>query len=176
MRVLLLALLACSSSSLACSLDSPTARLPGFSDKQAEERAHKLWSDWKVIGHYQRTKALIEEAPTIYLARVTKIDKASEKFRSLATIEPLQAIKGELPSEGKVLEGFLPDSCDGANGDGDGVYTRAGELIIVFEGVSRRQNRPNGIDSVLVTETRNLKLLDAVQAWLSTLPGYQPYD
>ncbi len=135
-----------------------------------------MWSDWNVISHYERTKALIAEAPRIYIARVTKVEKDDDRFRTRTTIQPLRSIKGSMSTAAQVLVGFLPSSCGNANGDGDGVYSKAGELIIVFEGVSKRQDRPNGIDSVRVVDVRNIELLDPVQDWLNTLPGYKPWD
>jgi len=135
-----------------------------------------MWSDWRTIGHYERTAKLVEEASRTHLARVTKVERDGDNFRTRTTIQPLRAIKGEMPTGSQVLVGFLQDSCGGANGDGDGVYTKEADLIIVFEGVSKRANRPNGIDSVRVVEVRNVDLLDEVQAWLNAMPGYKPYD
>ena len=158
-------------------MDSPTARLPGYTDKQAEERALKLWSDWDVIRHYNRTENLLKEAGKIYLARVTKTKRDDDMLmRTETVIEPLRGIKGKMPSGPQTLVGFIPSSCGAANGDGDGVYTKEGELIVVFEGVSKQRQRPNGIDSVRIMDVRNIELLDEVQTWLNALPGYKPYD
>jgi len=175
---LLPALLTAASPAFGCEKDSPTARLPGYSDQQAEDRAYKLWSDWDVIWHYNRTKALIDEASAIYLARVSRVESVKDGIldRFTTTVEPLSAIKGVKPVESQTLQGTTPSSCDAANGDGDGVYTGKEDLIIVFEGVAKRDDRPRGIDSVRVSETRNIELLDQVQAWLNSQPGYRPWD
>lgn len=170
-------LIAASSEALGCERDAPTAMLPGFTEKQADERARQLWSDWAAISHYRQTVIFSEEASRVYLARVTKVERDDGALlRTDTTVEPLRGIKGTLPTTLQTLTGFIPDSCGGANGDGDGVYSRTGDLIIVFEGVAKQRNRPNGITSVKVTDLRNVDLLDEVQSWLNTVPGYKPYD
>jgi len=170
------ALLIVPGTAIACERDSPTARLPGYSDEKAEERSNKLWSDWDVIGHYQRTRELMGEASAYYLGRVIKTESEASRARSVAFVEPLRALKGKMPVGTQTLEGFMPDSCGGPNGDGFGAYAVKEDLIIVFLGVSKLPNRPNGIGSVKVEDVRNLDLLDGVQTWLDSQPGYERWD
>jgi hypothetical protein len=119
----------------------------------------------------------LKEASNIYLARVTTTKREDGMLmRTETVVEPLRGLKGKMPGRPQMLVGFIPSSCGRANGDGDGVYTKEGELIVVFEGVSKHQQRPRGIDSVRVIDVRNFELVDAVQAWLNTIPGYKPYD
>ena len=173
---ILLLLLTSGMPALACELDAPTARLPGYSDDKAEERAQKLWSDWEIIYHHQRTEELMAEAPNYYLARVIAVEKSADGFTHRVKIEPLRALKGELPHGVQSLIGYLPSSCGQANGDGDAAYAQVSDLVIIFVNVAKRPTRPNGIDSLKVEDVRNIELLDQVQAWLTAQPGYVPYD
>lgn len=160
---------------IACSKDAPTARLPGYNDDQMWERAYAMWKDWDTISDYNRAKSLRDEATSIYLAQVKASERNSEKFTTTAVIEPLAPIKGDLPKTPVTLVGYIPDSCGGANGDGDGAYSKAGEWIVVYTGVAKRPDRPNGIDSLVYADLRDIDILDAVDAWLSTKPDYKPF-
>lgn len=160
----------------ACSKDAPTARLPGFTDDQMWKRAYAMWKDWDTISDYNRAKALHQEASTVYLAQIQSSADIPGQYTTRSLIVPLAAVKGELPKKPVSLVGYMRDSCDGANGDGDGAYASRGEWIVVYSGVSKRANRPNGIDSLIYKDIRDIEVLDAVEAWLKTKSNYKPFD
>ena len=160
----------------ACEKDAPTARLPGFRDDQMWERAYAMWKDWDTISDYNRAKALHQEASSIYLAQIQSSESIPGKYTTRSVIVPLAAVKGELPKKSVTLVGYMRDSCDGANGDGDGAYAKRGEWIVVYSGVAKRPDRPNGIDSLIYKDIRDIEILDAVEGWLKTKSNYKPFD
>ena len=125
------------------------------------------------VRQHELTEALVAEAPIIYLARVAEAQKDANYFNYAATVQPLKAIKGRLPGV-RTLRATAPTSCGISNGDGDGSYASVGELVVVFEGVRKKKDRPRGIDSVRMIEVRSGSLLDPVEEWLGKQPDALP--
>ena len=121
---------------------------------------------------YLRVEAHMKNAPVVYLARVLQSeDFQRNKFVYHASIQPLKALKGAMPDKRQLISANQ-SSCGWADGDGDATFAKPGELVVIFEGLPKRKERPRGVDSVRMIEVTYGSLLDPVQEWLATQPGY----
>jgi hypothetical protein len=160
------------SPSMACEIDTPSDWLPGFTKEQQEDRSAKILNARSDILMYIRIEAHMKDAPVVYLARVLQSeDFQMNKFLYHASIKPLKALKGEMPKK-RQLTSANQNSCGWADGDGDATFARPGELVVIFEGLPIRKERPRGVDSVRLIEVTYGSLLDPIQEWLATQPGY----
>jgi hypothetical protein len=156
----------------ACEIDTPTDWLPGFTQAQTERRSSEILEAREHVMTYLQVEADLKNAPTAYLARVLKSDRDESLSIYSTKIEPLKAFKGQLP-HGKTLVATTPSSCGFSEGDGSVQFAKEGELVVVFEGLPKREDRPRGIDSIRMIEVTYGSLLGPVQEWLQSQPEYQ---
>ena len=162
------------SSALACETEPSLARLPGETSEALEARLDKTHEDQWVIRRYQRETYAFENASAVYIARVVASDRGKSvpgQAPSLprAVVQPLHAVKGRLPARNKTLVQTNWASC-GNYGDGDAASAPVGEIVFVFEGLKRLEQRPNGIDSIRAANARTFELLDPLYQFGSEHP------
>jgi len=162
-----LGLLTCGSASLACTLDPFLFQLPGESVDQVKARSGQIRADFTVIKHWEREKFAFERASSIYLGRVkSKVHwNYSTKPWTLpsTTVQPIAKFKGMLPSADQVLTDEAQSGTCTDYGDGHGAWGKIGDLVVVFFGLPKTRERPNGIDSFESKEIRTVELLDALR-------------
>lgn len=157
--------------SMACEIDTPTDWLPGFTEKEAEDRSYEVLQAGSHVREYLRIESNLKKASVVYLARVVKSDRQKSQIVYRTEVQPLKAFKGKLPAP-KALIADSPSSCGFANGDGSIQFAHEGELVVVFEGLQKRKDQPRGIDSIRMIEVTYGSLLDPIQEWLQSQPGY----
>ena len=167
-------LLSWAASSFACETEPDRFRLPGESETAAEQRFEKTDEDLWVIRSYYRETHSFEQAKRVYLARVltsVPMDLSGAKYvYPSSVVQPLLAIKGDLPSSSKTLAMKTPGSCDSI-GYGDGVSASPGTYVFVFEGLPKTDTRPNGIDSMHANQVRTFELLEPLSRYLESQPN-----
>lgn len=159
---------------LACETEPDLVRLPGETADAFEARLEKTHADQWVIRRYLRESKARENASTIYVARVVASNRGKatpNKAPALprVTVQPLHSIRGSLPPVRKTLAHTNWASC-GNYGDGDAAWASVGEIVLVFEGLPRSEQRPNGIDSLLASDLRTFELLDPLYQYGSENP------
>ena len=151
----------------ACSLDPFLFQLPGETVEQVKARSKQIWADFSVIHHYQREKYAFENARAIYLGRI--ISKLEWNYKTKpwtlpsTTVQPVAKLKGNLPSGKQVLTDEAQTGACTDYGDGHGAWGKVGDLVIVFVGLPKSRERPNGIDSFKPSDIRTVELLDALR-------------
>lgn len=171
------ATLACSAIALvatpaaACEQDPIYFKLPNETDLQAQDRAERIRIDRAIARSYDRETNDLENATSIYLARVVSraLPALSDGVRLPATtlVRPVKTFKGSTKSADRSL---IDDGGTGLcedRGDGSGAYADANRLVMVFEGLPETEARPRGIDSFVVEELRTKPLL----YWLMGIYG-----
>lgn len=165
--ILGIALAAHPSGLIACSLDPFLFQLPGESVDQVKARSKQIRADFTIIKHYEREKHAFERANVIFLGRViSKVDwnyKTKPWTLPSTTVKPVAKFKGELPSTNRMLTDEAQSGACTDYGDGHGAWSKVGDLVVVFMGLEKTRERPNGIDSFEPSEIRTIQLLDALR-------------
>lgn len=147
---------------LACETEPDLIPLPGETAEALELRLDKTHEDQWVIRRYLRETHAYEKSSAVYIARVITTSGRSEtRALGWATVQPLHAIKGRLVQDKRTLKQANWASC-GHYGDGDAVFAPIGEIVFVFEGLPKSEQRPSGIDSIRAADARTSELLDAL--------------
>ena len=162
------------SPALACETEPSLVRLPGETAEALETRLDKTHEDQWVIRRYWRESSDYEHAPIVYIARVLVSDRSPTApggalIFPRAVVQPIYPIKGRLPTASKTLVQTNLSSC-GAYGDGDAASAPVGEIVFVFEGLTKLAQRPNGIDSIRAADARTFELLDPLYQFGSAHP------
>ena len=164
-------ILAAATPAFACEVDSGAARLPGESLEEFEQRDELTLRDRFIVRHHLREKHAFENARSVYIAEVvsrreTPLGSTGIRFPSV-TVKPVSSIKGSLPNDLRTLT----DQTTGGEctdiGDGKAAYGKVGSLVLVFEGLPRSAERPNGIDSLRATDVRTFELLQALASFVN---------
>lgn len=165
-RSLIVVLLAATAASpaLACETEPSLVRLPGETAEAFEARNQKTQADQWVIRKYWRESFAYKHASAVYIARVVTSDRPKSAPGQAppldhVTVKFLHAVRGRMPATERKLEVTARASC-GNYGDGDAASASVGEIVFVFEGLSKSEQRPNGIDSILAADARTYELLD----------------
>ena len=142
-------------------------QLPGETVEQVKARSKQIRADHSVVRHYYREKYAFENASAIYLARVmSKVDwnyKTTPWTLPATTVQPIAKFKGDLPARNQTLTDEAQSGTCTDYGDGHGAWAKVGDLVVVFIGLPKSQERPNGIDSFRPTDIRIVELLDALR-------------
>jgi len=154
---------------IACEYVTWPFQLPGETEKDARERSEQILSDQLTNTHFRREEFDLKNAKTIYIARVVSNNREQDvRIRPAAMIEAVEAIKGKLPTGTRSLAETEQHSCSNwgdGHGDGEGTAAPVGSLIIVFEGLPKSQDKPNGVDSLRATSIRSGALLDRLSKY-----------
>ena len=151
-------------SALACETEPDFFVLPSETGKEARVRTEKTHDDqWVVRWNHEETY-VFKQAPIAYIAKVVSVTKPSfgpgEITWPSSIVEPLTAIKGDMPrAPRKLVSKDTGGSCTYI-GDGSGAFALVGQLIFVFEGLPKSQSYPNGIQSFGAAQARTFELLD----------------
>jgi hypothetical protein len=142
-------------------------QLPGETVEQVKARSKQIRTDHSVVRHYYREKYAFEKASAIYLGRVvSRVDwdyKVTPWTLPSTTVQPIAKFKGALPpTDQRLIDEAQSGTCTDY-GDGHGAWAKVGELIVVFVGLPKSRERPNGIDSFRPTDIRTVELLDALR-------------
>ena len=153
---------------LACERDSGAVQLPGESKENFEYRMGDILSATSAYYTVSRQTDALENASLAYIAVVKSSKRASESASGMyeTVVEPRKALKGRLPTKERLLKNPNTGGLCFDAGDGSGANGRPGDIVMVFEGLSKKDDRPNGIDSFLAVELRTIELLDALAAYL----------
>ncbi|HUE79507.1 MAG TPA: hypothetical protein VMN38_07740 [Sphingomicrobium sp.] len=150
-----------------CEYTDRLFQLPEETEAEARTRSEAIFREGFVIRHWARESFDIKNASTVYIGRVVANDRGQGTgSRPSSTVEPIEAIVGSLPSGRRKLAEALGHSCSNYGdgyGDGEGSAAKVGSLVVVFEGLPKSQERPNGIDSLRATSIRNDDLLERLQ-------------
>jgi hypothetical protein len=151
--------------SRACQYDPFLFQLRGETEDQARARSAEIFADFRVKERLDREQHDFHSAERIYLALVVPNRLADTAGFPSTRVRPLSSFKGALPTEelnlvDQTLAGICTDM-----GDGLGVKSAAGNLVVVFEGMPKTAYRPRGVDSFQVSSIRTVALLD----WLRKL-------
>lgn len=160
------AFISLSEAACACEIDPFLFQLPGETLSEARKRSESVISDLGVVATYERQRHAFERAKLIYLARVVATERGGVRPGQggrAANVTPLQAIKGLLPTQRRMLaRENQPGACTDY-GDGLGALSSSGELVLVFEGLPISRERRRGIDSFPASAIRFVPLLDAMR-------------
>ncbi|GAA4028863.1 hypothetical protein GCM10022281_04940 [Sphingomonas rosea] len=151
---------------MACEYDPFLFRLPGETVADAEQRSEAIMSEDKIVRRYNREAAAFDNASKVYLGRVTSVGPGGQERWGLSdqfvTIRLVASLKGEAPKQQR-LAGEKAGSLCKDRGDGLGAFSKVGDLIVVFEGLARSDERPRGIDSIPAKLIRTVPLLDELR-------------
>ena len=153
---------------IACERDSGAVPLPGESKEEFERRDYEVLSEQSAVYAMVRERAAFKESSVAYIAVVKSSMNSLNSPSGIyeAMVEPKKALKGRLPhGDRKLANPNTGGLCFDA-GDGSGANGRPGEIVVVFEGLSKTRDRLNGIDSLRAKEIRSSDLLDALAAYL----------
>jgi hypothetical protein len=159
---------------MACEIDTGAVRLPGESEEEYSKREYQILRDKGAHYNVSRQSAAFEEARTIYVAVVkssaSSLVSSSSQYEAI--VEPKRAIRGSLPSEDRRLVNPNTGGMCFEAGDGSGANAAPGEIVVVLEGLSKTEWRPNGIDSFRATESPTYELLEALAKYLGVEPDH----
>jgi hypothetical protein len=154
----------------ACEKDPFLFLLPGETETDAVKRSEQIRSDFSIVERVDRESWAFEHAKTIYLSRILsrslgELSSDSSKWIALPStrIQPIHALKGQLPSTDETLTDEAESGMCTDIGDGHGSWSNENELVVVFVGLPKTQYRPRGIDSFKVSEIRTPELLDKLR-------------
>ena len=150
----------------ACEYDPFLFQLPEETLSDAEQRSDGTITDHKIVSRYNREAAAFDKAKAVYLSRVTALSPRGSAAGSLddpsVTVSLVAALKGEPPKKRK-LTGQAAGGLRWDRGDGLGAFAKAGNWVVVFEGLPVSQDRPRGIDSLPAKAIRTVPLLDQLR-------------
>lgn len=153
-----------STSALACEIEPWLFQLPGESEQDTRDRSDSILRDQRAVRQFAREDFNLKNAQAIYIARVLANNRGQgSSARPASTIEPISAVSGKLPTGPRTLRETKEQACsswgDGF-GDGEGTGAPVGTLVVVFEGLPKSEERPNGVDSLRATSVRHRELLE----------------
>jgi hypothetical protein len=148
---------------VACEWDPFLFQLPDETVAQANERSRNIHPDLETVSHFNRETRDYETASTIYLARVISRQEDRDRYELSANVRPLHALKGSLPTHDRTQTAHAAGGLCTDRGDGTGAFSKAGDLVVVFENVPTSEDRPRGIDSFSAMEIRTVDLLDKLR-------------
>lgn len=148
----------------ACEYVTWPFQLPGETEQEARKRSAQILSDQLVKAHFQREDFDLNNAQTIYIARVLSTNRGqAARAQPKSIVVPVEAITGKAPASARTLVETKERGCsnwgDGI-GDGEGTGAPVGTFVIVFEGLPKTEERPNGTDSLRATSVRRKELLE----------------
>ncbi len=153
----------------ACGYVTWPFQLPGETEQGARERSAQILSDQRTNARIAREDFDLKNSLTIYIARVLSNNRAQGiRIRPKSIVEPVEAISGRLPSIARTLIEVESNSCSNwgdGYGDGEGTAASVGSLVVIFEGLPKSANRPNGIDSLRATSVRRAELLERLSKY-----------
>jgi hypothetical protein len=170
---LTLALLASGQSATACRGWSP-APLPMESAADYDSRTAEAERQHLLLMRYTRELQNVNEARRIYLARISeKTDyfrarNYSEPYANHVTVQPITAIRGQLPSSERKLVNNYPHSCV-IDGNGEAASGELGDYVFVFEGV--RTHGYDGADSIIAKNAHSELLTKALTDYVTKADG-----
>ena len=158
-----------STSALACETDTGAVQLPGESRDAFENRDYEVRRDQSAADQADSERIAFAVAKVAYFAIVeSNIDPIVSQTNKVVII-PKKAIKGLLPNAARtLLNPNLGGMCHTA-GDGAGATARTGEIVLVFEGLTKSEIRPNGIESFRAMEIRTSALLEPLAVFVQEL-------
>ena len=170
LRTLTLILAICSSgSAVACEFEPWLFQLPGETEQATRDRSDQIMRDGGAVRHFAREEFDLKNAKTIYVARVIASSRGQGiDAQPMSTIEVVDVISGKPTSTRRTLVETRERGCSNwgdGDGDGQGVGAPVGELVIVFEGLPRSTELPNGTDSVRATSVRHVELLERLSKY-----------
>lgn len=161
---LLIVALGLGSSAVACEIEPWLFQLPGETEDDTRGRSDQIMRDGSAVRHFLREDFDLKNAQVIYIARVISNNRGQGSgAKPTSIIEPIETISGKLPTTRRTLTEVEERGCSNwgdGDGDGQGTGVPAGELVIVFEGLPKSKERPNGIDSLRATSVRHVQLLE----------------
>ena len=124
-------------------------------------------ADHETVRLYNRELATFQNATTIYLGRVVARTRGSYIAGNVTdpstTVRPIAPLKGAPASDDRVLTGEAAGGLCTDRGDGLGAFADNGDLVVVFEGLPKSDDRPRGIDSFQAKAIRTISLLDELR-------------
>jgi len=121
----------------ACIMDAMLPRREGETDAELRKRFEMEQAARKEAFRVEVEQKAIAMAERIYFARIVQMEIIGVGpgiEGGKATLEPLRAVKGGLPSEAVVLSDHIWTSC-GPVGDGEAPRGQVGEVYAVFDNV-----------------------------------------
>jgi hypothetical protein len=162
----LLAAMACAvaSPTFACIPPPPPPRFPDETDKAYQERVDASVSAQNDEERRSYQIRLLEEAKAVFIGVASdsrEIDLGGGSSGHEVTIRAAGALKGALPDQPAVLRDVLSTDC-GYVGGGSATFAKAGDYVIVFQGIDDGLQGGTGNVGIFASEARAPDLLKAL--------------
>ena len=159
-----------SAAAAACEFDGPyIPKLPNETEAEQESRMEAAFDRAAVLREYERQKSNFQEARSVFLGQIiesTTTEPQPGVDEVVATVKPLRAFKGGMPSQPQTLRSTNSSGLCYPMGDGYAPYARKGDFVIVFMGVKTYGKlRPNGIDSMDIRKPMAEELVEGLKAY-----------
>jgi hypothetical protein len=163
---ILLATVICAAAwpAFACIPPPPPPRFPDETDKAYQERVDASVSAQNDEERRSYQIRLLEQAKAVFIGVASdsrEIDLGGGSTGHEVTIRAAGALKGALPDQPILLRDVLSTDC-GYVGGGSATFAKAGDYVIVFQGIDDGMQGGTGNVGIFASEARTPDLLKAL--------------